>query len=121
LPIVDIEIVLKPDELITSRLVSELADKLGTIFNSAPRSTWVKIFEIPGHLYAENQGMEAGIYPIFVSILKSNLPTPEDMQMEVEKITETIAQISGRPTSNVHIIYEPKGSQRAAFGGRLIA
>ena len=75
MPIVDIEIVLKPDEAIADEMVSELADQLGKIFNSPKNGPWVKVHEIAGHHYAENEGKEQGVYPIFVSLLDRDYQT----------------------------------------------
>jgi phenylpyruvate tautomerase PptA (4-oxalocrotonate tautomerase family) len=120
MPIVDIEIVLKPDETIPDEMVSELADQLGEIFGSPKNGTWVKVHEIAGHHYAENEGKEKDVYPIFVSLLKSRLPGAEEMQKEVEAITETVARLCDRPPSLVHVIYQPEGKGRIAFGGKIV-
>jgi len=96
MPIVDVEIVLRPDETIRKEIVRELADELGDIFHTQKGQTWVKVHALPADQYTENGGTQDGIYPIFVSIIKSKLPTNEEMQEEVEKITGAIAQIYGR-------------------------
>jgi len=93
MPIVDIEIVLKSDEAIPSEMVSELADHLGEIFNSSKNGTWVKVRGLSEANYAENGGKEAGIYPVFVSVLKSRLPNSDEMQREVDFITGAVGQI----------------------------
>ena len=31
------------------------------------------------------------------------------MQIEVERITGAVAQVCGRPSSNIHVIYEAEG------------
>ena len=120
MPIVDIEIVLKPDEAIADEVVSELADRLGEIFGSPKTGTWVKVHQIAAHYYAENEGKEPEVYPIFVSVLKSRLPGPEEMQKEVDAITATVAQLCNRPSRFVHVIYQPEGKGRVAFGGKVV-
>lgn len=120
MPIVDIEIVLGPDETIRHGMVSELADEIGTIFHSASRRTWVRIHSLPAEQYAENGGRAVGVYPIFVSIIKSTLSSPAELQKEVEKITGAVAQICNRPSENVHVLYQPEGRGRVAFGGKLV-
>jgi hypothetical protein len=120
MPIVDIEMVLKPDETISNEMVSELADRLGVIFDSPRHGTWVKVYGIPEGLYTENGGKEESIYPIFVSVLKAQWPTLEDMQREVDKITETVAQLCNRTANLVHVIYQPEGKGRVAFGGKIV-
>lgn len=121
MPMVDIEIVLRPDEVIESQTVEELADQLGEIFNSPQGTTWVKAHALERDHYAENGGTPEGLFPVFVSVLKSTLPTKVEMQKEVEMITGAVAQICGRPSGNVHVIYLPegRGRGRVAFGGKL--
>lgn len=120
MPIIEIEIVLKPNEILRDKMASEFADRLGEIFGSPKGGTWVKLYSLPESQYAENGGKEEGAYPVFVSVLKSKLPTHEDMQFEVERIASAVAQICERPPTLVHVIYEPEGSGRVAFGGKLI-
>jgi phenylpyruvate tautomerase PptA (4-oxalocrotonate tautomerase family) len=121
MPIVDVEIVLKPEETIPDKMVSDLADQLGEILGSSKNGTWIKVHGIPGVHYGENGGKEEGVYPIFVSVLKSRLPDPEELQKEVEAITGAVAQVCNRPSSFVHIIYQPDGKGRVAFGGKIVA
>jgi hypothetical protein len=97
MPIVDLEIVLKPQETISSELASELADELGRIFGSPRNGTWLKLRGIPEVHYAENGGKEEGIYPVFVSILKASLPELEEMQPEVDTIIAGVHAICKRP------------------------
>ena len=120
MPIVEIEIVLKPGEAISSEMASELADQLGKIFDSPWNGTWVKVQGIPELQYAENGGKEDGVYPAFVRLLKSRRPDTEEMQREVELITGAVAQICKRPSSLVHVIYEPEAKGRVAFGGKIV-
>lgn len=121
MPIVDIEIVLKANEIIQSETVEELADQIGEIFGSPKGTTWVKVRGLERDHYAENGGALDGVFPIFISVLKSKLPATEEMQKEVEKITGAVAQICGRPSGNVHVIYLPEGRDRVAFGGKLVS
>jgi hypothetical protein len=108
MPIVDIEIVLRPNEL-------------GEIFHSSPRKTWVKVQLLTAEQYAENRGRPGVVYPIFVTVMKSELPSFEEMQDQVAKITGAVAQICGHPSENIHVIYQPEGKGRAAFGGAIVS
>jgi len=121
MPIVDIEIVLRTNEAIREELVSELADELGEIFHSSPGETWVKVQMLAADHYAENGGTPDGVYPVFVTIIKSKLSSIEEMQNDVAKITGAVAQICGRPSENIHVIYQPEGRGRVAFGGKLVS
>ena len=121
MPIVEIEVVLKPNEIIQGITVEELADQLGEIFNSPKGTTWIKIRALERDHYSENGGTPDGVFPVFVSILKSMFPGRDEMQKEVEMITGAVAQTYRRPSENVHIIYLPEGKGRVAFGGKLFS
>ena len=121
MPIVEIEIVLKPNEFIQSEVAEELADQLGGIFNSPKGTTWIKIRALERDHYSENRGTPDGVFPVFVSVLKSMLPGRDEMQKEVEMITGAVAQVCGRPSGNVHVIYLPEGKGRVAFGGKIVS
>ena len=121
MPIVDIEIVLRANETLRKDMVSELADELGNIFHSPSGGTWVKVHCLPAERYAENGGTPTSVYPIFVTIIKSALPAPAEIQQEVEWITGSVAQICDRPSENVHVIYQSEGRGRVAFGGKIIS
>ncbi|MBK6506550.1 MAG: hypothetical protein IPG02_13005 [Ignavibacteria bacterium] len=119
MPILSVEIVTRPDEQLRPELAAELSDRTGEVFGSAPGTTWVKVVLIPEEHYSENDCTSGSIHPVFVSVLKEKLPSPESMQAEVAKLTEVIAQICARPLENVHIIYLPEAAGRIAFGGKL--
>jgi hypothetical protein len=52
-------------------------------------------------------------------VIKAKLPSYDELQIEVEKITSVVAQICERSSTLVHVIYEPEGSGRVSFGGKL--
>jgi phenylpyruvate tautomerase PptA (4-oxalocrotonate tautomerase family) len=120
MPIVDVEIVLRPDEVVRKEIATELANEIGEIFQSSPAGTWVKVRELSAECYAENGGTPNGVYPIFVSITKSKLPEVDELEREAAKITGAVAQICGRSSENVHLIYQPEGRGRVAFGGKMV-
>ena len=120
MPILNVEIIMRPDEHIRPELARELADRTGEIFGSSPGSTWVKVYLLARENYAENMTTSEDICPVFVSVLKAKLPSPDLLQVEVAKLTAAVAQICGRPQENIHIIYLPEGMGRVAFGGKMI-
>lgn len=120
MPILNVEIVINPDEHIRPELAAEIADQAGKIFGSPPGNTWVKVHLIPGENYAENIAASDGIFPVFVWILKARLPSADLLQVEVTQLTSVIAQACNRPQENVHIIYLPEGAGRVAFGGKVL-
>jgi phenylpyruvate tautomerase PptA (4-oxalocrotonate tautomerase family) len=118
-PILEVEVVLRPGESLPAGLARELADRAGEAFDSAPGGTWVRVRALAREQYAENGGVE-GMYPVFVSVLKARLPTAWAMQAEISRLTALIARACARPPENVHIFYQPAGMGRVAFGGKLI-
>jgi phenylpyruvate tautomerase PptA (4-oxalocrotonate tautomerase family) len=120
MPILDVEIVLRPREKIRPTLARELADRAGEILGSAPGGTWVKVHPIPAERYAEGPGDGPRLTPVFVTILRAKLQSPELRQTEIERLTAAFADVCGRPKENVHLIYLPEGAGRVAFGGRQV-
>ena len=120
MPILEIEIVLRPDETLPSRLAADLAEAAGQVFNSAPGETWVKLRSLPAEHYAEN-GSPAGMAPVFVSILKARRSNADATRIEVSRLTTLVARLCARPPENVHIFYLPEALGRVAFGGHLLS
>ena len=120
MPILDIEIVLNPQEGIEENLSQRLADAAGNIFGSAPAETWVKIWLVDAANYAENYVIAGNeCYPVFINVLKAKLKTGQELKEEVKNLTKIVAEICKRPVDNVHIIYQPAGLGRVAFGGKI--
>jgi phenylpyruvate tautomerase PptA (4-oxalocrotonate tautomerase family) len=119
MPILEIEIVLQPGEVLVSDLAQIAADRLGEVFGSPPGNTWVRLRFLPAGQYAEN-GDAPGVYPVFVTVLKAQLPEPQALQQELSELTRLLAEVFTRPEENVHILYLPPGAGRVAFGGRLM-
>ena len=120
MPIIDIEMVLKPNETPHDNMASVLATELGKIFKSPRGTTWVKLHTLAEGHYAENDVQHNDVYPVFVKVIKSKSPDVKGIQREANKITSVVAKICNRPSDNVHVIYEAEGKGRVAFGGRLI-
>lgn len=97
-----------------------LADAYGKVFGSPPGRTWVRLRALPQKQYAENGGTASGILPVFVSVLKSEVPAREELPREARALAEAIGKVCQRPTENVHILYLPDGKGRIAFGGDLL-
>ena len=117
MPILTIEIVPRADEILPGDLARNLAFQAAEIFGSRPGGTWVKIITIAQ--YAENQSDES-FFPIFVRVLHSRLPDEAEMAQQITDLTMKIAEETRRPPENIHIIYEPPGVNRVAFGGNLV-
>lgn len=118
MPLVHIEIVIAQDAL-RATLAQELADRIGEVLQTPPGSAWVTVLPIPAVQYAENGTGAAEDRPVFVTILKSKLPSTDELQREVTSLTRAIALVCSRPEQSVHIIYQPDGEGRVAFGGTV--
>jgi phenylpyruvate tautomerase PptA (4-oxalocrotonate tautomerase family) len=121
MPILDVELVLSPGETPDFNLAARLADAAGEVLASRPHGTWVKLRFIEANLYAENGGMPEGIYPVFVTVLKSRVPARPELEVEIRRLTESIAQVCSRSAENVHILYQPEATGRVAFGGNIVS
>lgn len=119
MPLLDVEIVRRPEEQFGADLAAKLANRVGKMFGSSPGNVWVKVQFIAPENYAENDSEEK-VYPVFVSILKAQWPSAEERQAEVAQLIEAIAQLCNRPSQNVHILYLPPAVGRLAFGGKVI-
>jgi hypothetical protein len=121
MPLLEVEIVLAPGEELSGGLARSLAEEIGVIFASPPGRTWVRLHSLPSIGYAENgAGPPPGVYPVFVNVLKSEMPAGETLQAEIQALTSAIARLCSRPSQNVHIVYLPAAAGRVAFGGRLV-
>jgi len=123
MPILDVELIRGAAEPERATLARRLADAAGAIFESEPGQTWVRVREIAAADYAENatDAAAAGLRPVFVRVLKRALPDAAAMTREIEALTNAVAKETGRPRDQVHVVYEPSGAGRVAFGGRLLA
>ena len=120
MPILDVELVVAPDETLADDLAAQLAAAAGAIFASPPGTTWVRVHTLDRRRYAENATAEpAGYQSVFVTVLRSVPPEADLLAAEVRNLTETVARICRRPSENVHILYDPPAAGRIAFGGHL--
>jgi phenylpyruvate tautomerase PptA (4-oxalocrotonate tautomerase family) len=121
MPVVEVEVVLRAGETLRPQLAKALADALGHIFAAPPRTTWIRLRGLAAEDYAENaDDPPAGERPVFVSVLQKRRPRRSEMQQEVDRITAAVADLCGRQTGSVHVIYLPDGAGRVAFGGRIV-
>ena len=120
MPILNVEIVGEADAAGEDSLAQRIADAAGGIFGSPPRGTWVRVRILPARRYAENEGAEPGVHPVFVHVVKRSVPPEEELRAEVAALTEAIAAACERPAENVHVCYEVAAAGRQAFGGTLV-
>jgi len=121
MPILDIEIVLRPNESLPPKLAEIIAEGVAAIFQSPPGGTWVKLRTIPADYYAENgAGQDDPPFPVFAKILKADTLQSDMMQAEITLLTDCLASACNRPKENVHIIYLRLAKGRISFGGNLL-
>ena len=121
MPILDVEVVVAENEVIDTCWAQQIADAAGSIFDTPPGRTWVRMRSLTHSGYAENQTMAGSVIrPIFVSVLKANMPPIDAVRAEVQQLTLEIAHITGRREENVHVLYLPPAAGRISFGGTLV-
>jgi phenylpyruvate tautomerase PptA (4-oxalocrotonate tautomerase family) len=122
MPIVELELVINGEaEKLGSELIQRLADQIGDYFGSDPADTWLRVRYLDRSQYAENRSrVPDSLKPTFVSILKYQLPGEDKLVEGARRLAEITANCIGRPLENTHIIFEPDGRGRVAFGGELV-
>jgi phenylpyruvate tautomerase PptA (4-oxalocrotonate tautomerase family) len=121
MPILDVEVVVAPGEVLSPDLAARLADRAGAALHAAAGRTWVSVRALPLAQYAESGGgPEPGVEPVFVTVIRASRAAGEAMEVEAGALTSAIAEACGRPAENVHLIYEPDAVGRVAFGGKVV-
>jgi phenylpyruvate tautomerase PptA (4-oxalocrotonate tautomerase family) len=121
MPILDVEIVLGPGESTPTGLCAAIADAAAAVFRTPAGHTWVRLRELPQERYAEDGGGPGPeVRPVFVHVLKAAMPPSAELEQEVSALAAAVARVCHRDVENVHIVYEPPGAGRIAFGGRLV-
>lgn len=121
MPILEVELVGPLRETAREGLAARIADRAAEVFGAEPGTCWVALREIPREDYAEcGGGPPAGVSPVIVRVLQARVAAGAALAAEVEALTRAIAGACGRPAENVHLIYEPPGAGRVAFGGGLL-
>jgi phenylpyruvate tautomerase PptA (4-oxalocrotonate tautomerase family) len=121
MPIVDIEIVGDVTESRAAECAQALADEAARVFASPPASTWVRVHALARECYAENGvAVPPSDMPVFVTVLKRQLPERTELMREMTALTQGIARIVGRSPGRVHVEYAAAAAGRMAFGGTLV-
>jgi len=121
MPILDIELVASDStSSLPADLTQSLADAVAQVLGTPQGKVWVKVRIIPSTQYAEDNGTPLGVYPVFVTVLKSRIPEGSALKNEIAQLTKVVANVLNRPDTNVHIFYQPDGAGRVAFGGKLV-
>jgi phenylpyruvate tautomerase PptA (4-oxalocrotonate tautomerase family) len=121
-PIVDVVIV--SDDASWPDLAQTLADGIGDALGAPIGTTWVRLRALDRSHYAESGGADADAdadaAPVFVEIISRRAPDGPQLSSAVVDIVRAVARATGRPAERVHVIFEPDGAGRIAFGGRLV-
>ena len=120
MPILDVELVRGPAEPQRGAAFGRaLADAAALVLGAERGRVWVRLRELDAIDYAEN-GVDDPPQPAFVRVLRRELPGPAELKVEAAALAAALAPLLGRPVDLVHVIYEPPGAGRVAFGGHLI-
>ena len=121
MPIVDVTIVAGRDEKVAAGLTQALADAVGRALDSPPGQTWVRLHLLPQDCYAENHAAPGSTdLPVFVVVLNRKIPDQLQLAETSARLTQAIAEATGRPADSVHIEHAPSAFGRVAFGGKLV-
>ena len=119
MPVIEVEVV--SDESLPSGLARELAADLALVLGDRPDGTWVRLRRLEASSYAEGDGgPPPGVRPVFVTVLRADLPGDDALRDEARRVAAAVAVACRRPPENVHVMYQPPGRGRAAFGGELL-
>lgn len=121
MPIVDVNLVTRPNSEVAPELAQLLANAVGRTLRSPPGQTWVRLHLLSQEHYAENESLvQPSEFPVFVTVLKRATPAGAQWAAEVTALTSAVAGVLGCPASCVHIEYAPAASGRLSFGGKLV-
>lgn len=138
MPIVEIEVVASERDHWSADDSVRIANEFAAIFGAKPNATWVKMRRVSVADYAENnvdasQGTDIdfpsnqkspanapSVFPVFVNVIKRDKDPVDVRRVESRRLAEVVSEILDRPLENTHIIYQPPGSGRVAFGGILL-
>lgn len=120
MPILDLTIVGELDAGLREHAARRVADAAAVVFETGPGRCWARVRELDARDYAENGGPTEA-RPVFVSVLRADLPTPGPRAALASALAGGVAEALGRPAENVHVLFEPGGAGRVAFGGALVA
>lgn len=122
MPIVNVQVVCSDPASVPGGLAQALADGIGAALQAQPGSVWVTLDLLPRERYAENHvALADGDLPVFVTVLMRRLPPPDDLRAQVASLARAVGQATGRGSGRAHVILEPAGAGRVAFGGDLQA
>lgn len=120
MPMIDVEMVVRDEseDRLMPEDVRDLANNLAGFLGSGPGDLWLRLRYLPESRYAEN-GQSKSTYPVFVTILKAQIPGPETLADEMRGIAAAVGTNLDRPQEHVHVVYKPDALGRIGFEGEL--
>lgn len=119
MPILEIDLVLRPHESVPPDLAARLARSAGEVFGGPAGRTWVRLTKLPAEDYAED-GPHSEIFPVFVCVIKATRSSGEDLRAEAHALAHVLAKDCGRSPGMVHVLYEEGAKGRLVFGGDVL-
>jgi len=123
MPILEVELVGEVAPETRRGLADRIAQSVAAVLNAETGSVWVRLRFTPDSDYGEN-GPPAGhpepMHPVFVTINRRAVPPAAILKQEARTLAAAVAGACHRQRADVHIIYEPPGKGRVAFGGSLL-
>ena len=120
MPILELTVVGELAATVKQNFARRLANATGHALGDQAHRVWVVVNYVPADCYAEWGGGLRKSRPVFVRVLRRELPAGAALAGEVAALTKIVADASGRPATDVHLIYEPPGAGRVSFGGELV-
>jgi enamine deaminase RidA (YjgF/YER057c/UK114 family) len=96
-----------------------IADASGEVLGARRGGCWVRLHRLDAADYAESGGAAPDVAPVFVRVVRHELPPPADRARSAGALADAIARVLSRPRENVHVLFEPAAAGRIAFGGEL--
>ena len=121
MPILTVQLIGDPAPEVREGLAARIADAAAPVLGSHPRGTWVRLSVLPRGDYAESGGGPGvEVQPVFVTVLRRDVPVGDALRTEVAALTAAVARSCGRPQANVHVLYDAPALGRLAFGGKIV-
>lgn len=120
MPILTVTLVLAENEPPAPDCASRIAETAGPILGSRPGGTWVLLDTVLERNYAEDSGgPPPGVRPAFVRVFQFEGADSRQRDAWASALAIGLAPVLNRPAENIHVIFEPPGKGRVAFGGQL--
>ena len=120
MPVLEVEVVGRAERA-PSGLAQELAQVAAQVLGSPAGGCWVRLRFLDPQHYAENQIAPDSEtpQPVFVRLLLRTWPDEDARAAVMRSLAQAIAACCKVPAQHVHVLLDPPGEGRIAFGGVL--